>query len=270
MPLLTAAEWLGIPEHAIYTKRYLPPVIIDKGANRRYGYYPDYSVWIDGLPIFIIEAKSPLESFEEGFREAQLYAHELNKAFPTGVAPARFVACINGKMLRFGFWDSNSVNDIAVADLRLASAARDTLRSELGFENLNRSAEATRTKFRPTQSFRPVDSIGGDATLTRRLTMNSFATDIAPLVRMYFVSESAERIEEIISKAYVASDETTTYDQMLELFLKDNIRSIQDPSAKEITTTRNREDMLTPELRAFGNKMPATGQIQLLLGPVGA
>jgi hypothetical protein len=100
--------------------------------------------------------------------------------------------------------------------------------------------------------------------------MNSFATDIAPLVRMFFVSESAERIEDIIPKAYVASDETTKCDQILELFLKDNIRTVQDPAAKEITTTQASEDLLTPELRAFRLKMPNTGQIQLLLGPVGA
>jgi hypothetical protein len=52
---------------AIYTKRYLPPATIDKGRNRRIGYYPDYSVWIDGLLILIIEAKSPFEVVEDGF-----------------------------------------------------------------------------------------------------------------------------------------------------------------------------------------------------------
>jgi type I site-specific restriction endonuclease len=160
LPLLTANEWLGIPEGTIYTKKYLPPATIDKGRNRRIGYYPDYSVWIDGLPILIIEAKSPLESVEEGFREAQLYAHELNKGFPTGLSPARFVACTNGKTFRFGYWGSNAAETVEVPDLRLASAARDIVRSKLAFENLKASAERTRRQFRPTQTFRPVDSIG--------------------------------------------------------------------------------------------------------------
>lgn len=65
--LLTSDEWLGIPLDAIHSKQYLPPATIDKGAGRRVGYYPDYSVWIDALPIFVIEAKSPRENFEEGF-----------------------------------------------------------------------------------------------------------------------------------------------------------------------------------------------------------
>lgn len=270
MPLLTADEWLGIPERAIYSKKYLPPMTIDKGANRRMGYYPDYSVWIDGLPILIIEAKKPLENVEEGFREAQLYAHELNKAFPTGVAPARFVMCTNGRTLRFGYWDSNASDVLNVSDLRLGSAARDSLRAFLSSTNLEMSAERTRRQFRPTQVFRPVDYIGGDATLNRRIPINSFGSEIAPLVRMFFVSDSAERIDDIIKKAYVPSDEITKYDQILELFLRDNIRSIQDPGAKEIATSQDHEDLLTPELRSFRSKLPVTGQIQLLLGQVGA
>jgi type I site-specific restriction endonuclease len=165
LPLLTASEWLEIPVGAIYTKKYLPPATIDKGRNRRIGYYPDYSVWIDGLPILIIEAKSPLENVEDGFREAQLYAHELNKGFPTGLSPARFVACTNGRTLQFGYWDSNSAESVEVCDLRLASAARDIVRSKLSFENLKMSAERTRRQFRPTQAFRPIDQSG----VTRRL-----------------------------------------------------------------------------------------------------
>lgn len=86
-PLLTATEWLNIPESSVKTKKYLPPVTIDKGRNRRIGYYPDYSIWVDAFPVLIFEAKSPAESTEEGFREAQLYAHELNKAYPTGISP---------------------------------------------------------------------------------------------------------------------------------------------------------------------------------------
>ena len=40
-PLLTADEWLAIPEPAVFTKKYLPPVTIDKGSGRRVGYIPD-------------------------------------------------------------------------------------------------------------------------------------------------------------------------------------------------------------------------------------
>src|ERR1700750_1454135 len=92
-------------------------------SGRKIGYYPDYSVWINAIPIMIVEAKSPIESAAEGFREAQLYAHEFNKVFPTGINPVQFVLCVNGRILRYGYWDSANVTDISVADLKLGSAA---------------------------------------------------------------------------------------------------------------------------------------------------
>src|ERR1700687_5023965 len=76
-PLLVAEEWLGIDPAAVHTKSYLPPATIDKRSGRKSGYFPDYSIWLHGFPVFIIEAKSPLDGIEEGFREAQLYAHEV-------------------------------------------------------------------------------------------------------------------------------------------------------------------------------------------------
>ncbi len=269
-PLLTATEWLGIPADAVHTKHYLPPTTIDKGAGRRIGYFPDYSIWIDAVPIFIVEAKSPLESFEEGFREAQLYAGELNKTYKTGVNPIIFVLSTNGKMLRFGYWDSAQATDVAVADLKLGTASHALLRDALGFQLLSAHAQRLRSHLRAITTFRPIDAIGGDQALNRRIDFNSFAIELAPLIQMFFVSDSAERIDDIIEYAYVSSNEITKYDQILETFLRENIRQIQDPGAREITTTRTGEDVLTPEIRAFAARLPATGQIQLIIGPVGA
>lgn len=269
-PLLTADEWLAIPEAAVFTKKYLPPVTIDKGSGKRIGYYPDYSVWLNGFPVFILEAKSPLEGIEEGFREAQLYAHEVNKAYPAGVAPIQTVACSNGKQIRIGSWDASDAEDFEVASLQLASSTRTELIARIGIEALRHQADQSASKFRPTQAFRPINFIGGDVTLNRRLSLNSFATDIAPLIRMFFVSDSAERIDDIIQRAYVSSDETTKYDAILETFLRDNIQQVKDPAAKEITTTSKNEGLLTPELRRFQKDLPATGHIQLLIGTVGS
>jgi len=269
-PLLTAAEWLGIPESAIHTKHYLPPATIDKGAGRRVGYFPDYSVWLDAVPVLIVEAKSPNESFEEGFREAQHYAHEFNKTYRTGINPVAFVLSTNGRTVRFGNWDSSNVIDVAVADLKLGTAAHAKVKELLGFAALSTAAQRLRAKLRRFTVERPINEIGGNQTLNRRIAYNSFATELAPLIRMFFVSESAERIDEIIERAYVSSEEITKYDQILEIFLRDNIHQIQDPAAREITTTRRSEQLLTPEIRSYAKRLPATGQIQLLIGPVGA
>jgi hypothetical protein len=268
--LLTSDEWLGIPLDSIHTKQYLPPATIDKGAGRRIGYYPDYSIWIDALPVFIIEAKSPKESFEEGFREAQLYAHELNKAFETGINPVTLVLSTNGRHLRFGNWDSKTATDVAVSDLKIANATHADIRQRLGISALRTIATTLRSRLRPTQCFRVVDQMGGEQALNRRLALNAFAAELARPLRMFFDSDVSDRIDEIIEKAYVSNDEITRYDRIFELFLRDNIAQIKDPTGHLVSTRRNTETALTPELRRYVADFPAGGHLQLLIGPVGA
>jgi len=269
LPLLTAAEWLGISLDNLFTKQYLPAVLIDKG-RRKISYFPDYSIWIGGLPICIVEVKSPAEDVEEGFREGQLYAHEANKAYPSNINPVQFVVSLNNTTLIYGEWDSGEAKRVNVKDLKLSSTVSNDLRETIGFAALEESAKRTRQRFRPTQVFRPIDSIGGESSLNRRLPVNSFATDLAPLIEMFFVSNTAERVDAIIEKAYVSSTEITTYDAILETFLRDTISHLPDPSAQPIETHLTGEGRLTPEIRSFGKSMPATGHMQLLIGPVGA
>ena len=74
----------------------MTPTEIDKTAGRRFGYYPDYSVWISGIPMLIIEAKSPDDAIMTAIREARLYATEVNKRYPPNVNPIEFVFGCNG------------------------------------------------------------------------------------------------------------------------------------------------------------------------------
>ena len=79
-PFLTNVGFLGLPPEWIRTKDYMSPTEIDKGANKKSGYYPDYSIWVSGLPIVIVEAKPTDVSVETAVREARLYAIEINKS----------------------------------------------------------------------------------------------------------------------------------------------------------------------------------------------
>src|ERR1035437_5523433 len=89
MPLLTSGSYLGIPEGRIFTKKYLAPTELDKRAGRATGYYPDYSVWMGGFPVLIVEAKGPGEPLETDYHEAALYARHLNQSYPTNANPCR-------------------------------------------------------------------------------------------------------------------------------------------------------------------------------------
>jgi len=95
---------LGLPDSVIQTKANLRRFAVGKGAEQKL-YYPDYVVVMLGLPLAVIEAKAPNESVEEGYRQARLYAHELNALFTPGFNPTKLVIASNGIELWYGYAD---------------------------------------------------------------------------------------------------------------------------------------------------------------------
>ena len=77
-PFLTGPDFLNIPASAIASKRYLPARDLGKGNSLIRGYTPDYIVYSNKLPIMIVEAKAPDEPVSKGYREARLYASEID------------------------------------------------------------------------------------------------------------------------------------------------------------------------------------------------
>lgn len=77
-PLLVGI--LGFHPEEIKTKAYLAPTTIDKGSGRKLGYYPDYVIYLSGIPSLVIEAKEKNGSVDAGLREALLYAHDRGAA----------------------------------------------------------------------------------------------------------------------------------------------------------------------------------------------
>jgi len=81
--LFTAApRGLGYSSVDVRTKPNIRFLLIGKGETQK-RYHPDYIVLIAGIPILIIEAKTPGEDPVEAMREARLYATELNSLFAT-------------------------------------------------------------------------------------------------------------------------------------------------------------------------------------------
>lgn len=118
-PFLTNVSYLNIPSAWVRTKEYMSPTEIDKAAGKRFGYFPDYSVWLGGLPLMIVEAKEPDVTVETGLREARLYAGEINRRYPPEVNPIGYVLASNGEQIALSEWDSETNVLIALAkDIR--------------------------------------------------------------------------------------------------------------------------------------------------------
>ncbi len=270
LPLLTEGNLLAIDVRRIKTKDYLAPSILDKGAGRTGGYYPDYSIWEKAFPVMIIEAKSPDVRVEVGYREATGYAHHLNKQYRPGTNPCRFVLACNGIDLLFGQWDSEPLLSAKVADLLPGTETLETLRRHCGSAKLAEHALDCLRGVRLERAVRPFNIAGGQALLLSTRPLNSFAAELSPVLRRYFSSQADNRDPDIYGRAYVNSAEATEYDRVLEALLKDRIASRLNPLAREIEPSRHGEPNLSKALDAFDQGRPKEGQLQLITGRVGA
>src|SRR5688572_11886190 len=88
LPLLTTSSPLGLGYaiSELRTKLSIRRFQIDKGKAQKL-YYPDYLVLLEGLPVLIVEVKTPGEDVVEALREARLYANELNALYPPSINP---------------------------------------------------------------------------------------------------------------------------------------------------------------------------------------
>lgn len=117
-------------------------------------YYPDYVIVLDGLPAMIVEAKTPSdENVEEAFREARLYATELNALYSPRVNPCGYVIATNGKRLLAGKWDSqNALVDLSLENKTVTSQDFITLLEIAGRDKLSKEIFQIRTALKRDRS----------------------------------------------------------------------------------------------------------------------
>ncbi len=270
LPLLTNSDMLDIPLGLVRAKEHLRPIDIDKGSSKRKGYFPDFAVYLNALPTCIIEAKSPTNSVEEGYREAALYALELNKKFEGGVNPCQCLIATNGVTLHAGPWDSDATVKCEVVNLFVGSAALGKLQELVGIGALTSLGNHTSGQIRFEKFKRPFNQGEGPALINSKVGNNSFAADLSPILRRYFTSHGQQEGEDIWEKAYISSSEVTTYDKALESFLKERISIAKSAGKKLLAPTKSRESSLETVIRRYDSDRPAEGALQLVTGSVGA
>src|ERR1700732_1896198 len=270
IPLLTGANFLDIPLIWVKAKEYLKPTALDKAGGKSIGYYPDYSVWEKALPIMIVEAKSPEVAAELGYREASLYARHLNQQYRSGINPCHFILSCNGSKLLAGTWDSPPTIDVAVEDLGVGSVNLAQLREFCSHAQLENHAAKCAAALRPVRSILPYNRAGGQALINSKKAFNSFAAELAPIVRRYFTSISQNSDPEIYERGYVGTYDVTTYDRILEALLKDRIATRKGLLTQDLEPSRSSEPKLSGAINEFKFAGPGEGQLQLITGGVGS
>jgi GTPase SAR1 family protein len=267
-PLLN--QILGYFPEEIKTKTYLAPTDIDKGAGKKVGYYPDYVAYLSGLPIVVIEAKDKSINVDAGFREASLYAHELNKRFPPELNPISYVVASNGLSLKYGRWDSEqSAIEVPLSDLFPGSTALARMTEDLGRKRLQLNANALRTKLSLSNWNRALGLVGGPSRQVELIAANSFANDLTPILRKYFDPDDAAISEEILRQAYVSSNEVTEYESTLRALLKERIPNQRDVTPVD-TSKRHAEKFDEALKKAVRDKREVPDPLILIVGGVGA
>ena len=163
LPLLKnkMPEGIGLEEYNIQTKASLKKILIDKGSNAKL-YYPDFAVTILGLPIMIVEAKKPNEDLNEAYRQACLYASEINREFPRNINPCQFIIACDGLNLHAGKVDSMANFKIANQNWQSTNIDFDAFLKEFNVESLIQNAKQIRNKIGTDVRFKnPINLLGG-------------------------------------------------------------------------------------------------------------
>jgi type I site-specific restriction-modification system R (restriction) subunit len=144
IPLLTNAEPDGLGYSYIHyqTKNSLKKLNIDK-RNSSKVYYPDYVILIEGLPLIVIEVKKLNEDLQEAYREARLYALEINSFYKSNINPCSLIMATDGNRLLAGKWDNNTpAINIEVNEWVMTNVDFGWFVDNFGFKKIKETSEA--------------------------------------------------------------------------------------------------------------------------------
>lgn len=258
---------LGYSDADIFTKSNLRRVLIGK-ATRKY-YFPDYLVMLRGIPVLVVEAKSPDVDLGDAYAEARLYASEINAAFPHKINICHKLIVCNGAEIWAGYYDTaepkfilktseiNSESNIYVELVQFCSkkeltAVVNKFYSEIKGETIFNT---------------PVSLLGGKRVQNEELVENPFGRTLVFENRNIFDPESEQDRIEIVQNAYITSAKR---DQHIEPIYNE-IRKIKLPSLQNSTAiaTENPQE-LTDKILSRIETNGVSYSLILMIGSVGS
>jgi len=257
---------LGFSNDQIKTKSDIRKVKIDKGTTTKY-YFPDYIVLSNGLPALVIEAKSPSEDVEEGFREARLYANEINSSFPARINPCKYIISTNGLKMLCGYWDTDTpIFDIKQPGYNPIETSFSEFTEEFSEKEIAQFIKDIMSKFRGgTRYWKPTYMLGGRTTRNQSVGENSFGVNLSLEYKYLFNPETDLERELVINYAYVISKKRLAHVSPIDRL----IRSIITPS-KNVSTDIADTGKPTEVIDKLRDKRKVQNQICLLIGSVGS
>lgn len=268
VPLLVQAspDGLGYSETDFRTKVDIRKLAIDKGNSKKL-YYPDYAIVCDGLPLLIIEAKTPGQNLIEAMREARLYAAEINASYPKGVNPCERIFATDGLSILAGFWDQGEpILELTENDFDSLSPKFDEFLNFASHSVVRRRAKEILRDVRTTaRYFKPLHMLGGRSVANEVIGDNSFGTNVSIEYKYLFNPDSPNDRAAIVKNAYVASKRKQAHVSPIDRLIRTALpRKVVD--ARPIDDSKDPSELIDA-VASFGRH---ESEICLLIGSVGS
>ena len=263
-PLLTAPnpEGLNYFEYNIQTKQSIKKLTIDKGSSSKL-YYPDFAIVVEGLPLIIVEAKKPNEDLNEAYRQACLYANEINREFPNKINPCEFVIACDGLNLMAGYADSTPKFNLKYEDLITTNAEFDNFLKIFSFNSIVKNAKSKRAILGTETRFKnPINLLGGKK-IQNLESNNSFGENISIQYEHLFNPKLEVEKEDIVKNAYVKQSKIESHVTPIDTIFEKNLLN------KDIQTIENLDEP-NEIVNKFNNHEELNNKVLLLIGSVGA
>lgn len=256
---------LGIEESQVRGQKNLRSFVIGKGSDQK-SYIPDYLVVQGSLPLMVAEGKKPGADIISAFREARLYASELNAMHPSGLNPVTRVLATNGDRVVAGWHDqANPVVDLSFDEIDPYSPKMSELIRLFGNETLSRYYQSLLPHVKAVHYWKPVKLVGGLSKQKEQLPINSFATTITADFGHLFNPQTRDDRRYIARHAYISSKRRERYIEPID-------RVIRAATPASVTDSKTLEDTERPSeiIKPFRAARSLEQKIMLLIGSAGA
>lgn len=266
-PLLVNPEpvGLGYSSSDIQSKINLRKLKINKGAKTQ-SYYPDFILSINGIPVVVIEAKKPNEDLDEAFRQASLYASEINRFFQNNLNPCELIFATDGIKLVAGYWDDAKPKfEIPLQEWVLTNDAFSLFCADFAKSKVEKKANQIRKAIRTDASFKnPLLLLGGKY-IQNQSSNNTFGESISINYRHLFNPNEENERADIVKNAYVKVTKHQAHVDPIDKLIRKKIRPAIDESI-EVENNVNPKELLG-RLKNIHNY---NNQVLLLIGSVGS
>lgn len=263
-PLLinNSFEGLNYNDYHIQTKHSIKKILIDKGTSGKL-YYPDFVIIVEGLPGVVIEAKKPEEDLDEAYRQARLYANEINKEFPTKINPCELLIATDGLFLYAGNVDSDPEFKIPYENWVSTDVEFDKFLKTFSFNSVLKRAKAKRAILGTETKFKnPINLLGGKK-IQNLESNNSFGESISIQYEHLFDPKSEIEKEDIVKNAYVKQNKIELHVEPIDTIFEKKLSNLDIHTIQDL---ENPSEIITK----FKEAEDLNNKVLLLIGSVGA